>query len=400
MPWGGCTPRQYRNVVLTLLNQGKPSVFVLDGGEPDPVYYRTQVATPMAKHYESVCSALGEAFMDPPMVQAVIAMYNDYADQGTDVLQLTIEACRQTDTRIIVGYRMNSEDYYHMELQYDDFARAHRHLAIPGANCLDPANVEVYMHRLDIFREVAENYDIDGLELNWRRWWHMISNPLHNYPVLTRMIADVRRILDDAAAKKGRGRMILGVRVSPHLDGPFDPKDYPGCHSGSRENPSCRELGLDVKTWIESGHLDYVTPAFFNSLLPGIPRVRKFAELASGNDVGIYPTLAFAPRWLHAAGERMGVKREGPIEPTDTERMLRHKDELCQAALQLYEQGADGIATFNWWPHHQPGIVSDPDRLGSYLGYGAKQVMMKVCSVIGDRAALQADADSRDFLQP
>ena len=101
---------------------------------------------------------------------------------------------------------------------------------------------------------------------------------------------------------------------------------------------------------------------------------------------------------MYAAGERLGVKREEPIEPTDTQRMGRHKNELCQAALQMYEQSADGIATFNWWPHHQPGIVSSPGKLGSYLGYGAKQVMMKVCSVIGDWAALQAYADSDDLV--
>ena len=38
-------------------------------------------------------------------------------------------------------------------------------LSIPGAHCLDPAHVEVYMHRLDIFREVVEKYE-DYLKSN------------------------------------------------------------------------------------------------------------------------------------------------------------------------------------------------------------------------------------------
>ena len=78
--------------------------------------------------------------------------------------------------------------------------------------------------------------------------------------------------------------------------------------------------------------------------------------------------------------------------------MRRHKDELCRVALTMYEQGADGIATFNWWPHHQPDIVTNPDYIGSNLGYGGKKVLMKVLSVLGDLAALKDYANSEAVL--
>ena len=392
---GGCTPAQYKAVLATLLGSGRPGVFAMDGGSPDTVYYRTEVATCLSKYYREVCKALGEWFMEPAMAQAVTDMINGFAAQDTDALQLTTEACRENGVPVVVSYRMNGEDYYHMQLALSDFGRAHAHLSIPGARCLDPANVEVYTHRLDIFREVAEKYDIDGIELNFRRWWHMISNPLHNYPVLTRMIADVRRILDDAAARKGRGRMLLGARVSPLLEGPFIPDEF-GAQFGVTQNPSCRDLGLDVKTWIESGDVDYICPTLFNTTLPGVPRIREFAELARDTSVGVYPTLWWCPAWLHGSGAKRGIPTEAPIEPDDSARLLRYKRELCEVALRIYAEGADGISTFNWWPHHQPGIVSNPDYMAKNFGVGGKKVLMKALSTLGDRAALQAYAESEE----
>ena len=399
---GGCTQEQYKKVVLTLLRSGRPGVFAFDTGQTDPVWYRSEVATYNSKYYEKVCAALAPDFVSPEKARTISEMVDNFAAQGTDILQLTIEACRAANVPIIASYRMSAEDHYHMELELSDFGRTHRHLSIPGTHVLDPAHVEVYMHRLDMFREVAEKFDIDGIELNFRRTYHMISNPLQNYPILTRMVGDVRRIIDDAAVKKGRPRMLLGARVGPLLDGAYRVNDFPGGYDDSNNiigwnsmpwppyntycEQSCRDLGLDVDTWIDRGYVDYLSPTLYNAALPGVPRIPEFAELAQGKPVGIYPTLFYKPQWLRSP--------EPPIEPSDTERMGRYKNDLCSAALKMYEQGADGLSTFNWWPHHQPGIVKNPEYMGSKLGCGGSKVLMKVLSVIGDRAALQNYANS------
>ena len=34
-----------------------------------------------------------------------------------------------------------------------------------------------------------------------------------------------------------------------------------------------------------------------------------------------------------------------------TELMRKHRDELCEAALRCYEEGADGVSTYNWFGH-------------------------------------------------
>lgn len=196
------------------------------------------------------------------------------------------------------------------------------------------------------------------------------------------MITDVRRILDDSAVKKGRERLLLGVRVSPMLEGPYIPEEFPGSHYWQRENPSCRDLGLDLKTWIQSGNVDYVCPMLFNTFLPGLPKTREFADLAAGTEVGVYPTLFAVPMWLcpaHGHHRPPSGTHEPPLQPAD-ERLERYKHELCECALRMYADGADGISTFNWWPHHQPGMVKDPDRMAPTLGLGGKIFLFNAVS--------------------
>ena len=43
--------------------------------------------------------------------------------------------------------------------------------------------------------------------------------------------------------------------------------------------------------------------------------------------------------------------------------------------MKLYEDGADGISTFNWVPHLQPGMVKDPTMRKEW-GSGAIKVQM------------------------
>ena len=104
-------------------------------------------------------------------------------------------------------------------------------------------------------------------------------------------------------------------------------------------NPSCQDQGTDVKTWIGKGYVDYVCPSLFWPRLPGVPWTKEFVALAQGTNVGIYPTVFPLPAWAENA--------QSPV-PDSLDARRRHKDEIVKAALQCYEDGADGISTFNW----------------------------------------------------
>ena len=155
-------------------------------------------------------------------------------------------------------------------------------------------------------------------------------------------------------------------------------------------NHSCRDKGLDVRTWIDQGLVDYVCPSLSWPHWPGLPHTKQFVDLARETDVGIYPTLFPVPTWVHGADGK-------PIERDDYEGLLRYKNELCRLALQLYDNGADGISTYNWTPHAQRGLVPDPPRLRTNWGDGAKQVQMVIHAKLGRREQLEAYLRQEDL---
>ncbi len=188
LPGRKTTPSDYKAVVLDLLDAG-PGVLAQNVGMPDPVIYRSKVATLWSKHYEEVIRAMAPKHSDISESSIKQALVIDaLVAAGTDPLAITIEACRERGVPIVASYRMNAEDFYGGELDMYDFGRQNKDLRIAGHNCLDPAHPEVYNHRMAIFTEVANNYDIDGIEFDFKRWYHMISDPHKNHPVLTRMV--------------------------------------------------------------------------------------------------------------------------------------------------------------------------------------------------------------------
>jgi len=248
----------YRHV-MTQIAEAHPGIMAQNVGNPDPVIYRSNEATAWSKY-------IGGDESD---------VMNKMIEAGTDPFQITIDVCREHGVPVVASYRMNAEDFYEKGLEIQDFGRMHKHLAIPGAFCLDPAHPIVYAHRMAIFREVAEKYDIDGIEFDFRRWAHMISDPLKNHTILTRMVRETRQLLDEIAKRKGKKRLILGVRVGPSIETPQNVANYAGSMSKHRDvDSSCKELGLDVKTWVQDDLVDYICPSLFWTDWPRLPFTR------------------------------------------------------------------------------------------------------------------------------
>ena len=193
------TSQEYKKAVLHLLD-ARPGLLIQEVGLPDPVVFRSKVATTWGKY---------EEYFGSNQTAAMKALL----DAGTDPLTITIEACRERGVWIAASFRMSSYDWYDKQLDIYEFGRKHKHLKIPGRAALDPVHPEVYAHRMAIFTEVANEYDIDGIVFNFiRQAFQLISDPHNNHPVLTRMVADTRKMLDEVAKKKGRKRLLLGVQ--------------------------------------------------------------------------------------------------------------------------------------------------------------------------------------------
>ena len=354
---GQLSPRAYADAVDRLLDGG-PNVLAQDAGLPDPVLYRSAVATSFDKHLDEIAPKTW------PGAEAGVQV--EYArrlrEAGTDPFSITIDVCRRRNVLILPSYRMNAEDWYNHTYLLSDFGRAHpewvirltpaeiaanvAHPTLETSGALDPAVPAVYEHRMKIFTEVANDYDVDGIEFNFKRWNHMISDPHKNHPVLTQMVRDTRAVLDEAAAKRGRERLLLGVRVGHTLAG----------ESEGFFELSCLDLGLDVATWIKEGLVDYVSPSRF-STRDGLPETREFVELARGADTGVYPTVMMP---VHTED----VHNMTDIADSEAAGMMRRwRDMICEQALECYNQGADGISTFNWSGHQVDSPRSRRDGL-------------------------------------
>ena len=336
------TPDVYRRYLERILD-GKIGVFAQDVGFPEGVLYPTKVDTDRTKYWTELCKRTWPK-EDQFSYAAQIDVLKKLYEAGTDPLALTIETCRTRGVPVVASYRMNAEDLYGNTWMISDFGRAHPEYHIPGTGCLDWAIPAVYEHRMKIFGEVASKYDIDGIEFDFRRWFHMVSNPEKNHVVLTRLVREARKMLDETARRKGRRRMLLGVRVGPMLEGKFVKEEFPGSYYGEPTNSSCKSLGLDVKTWVAEHLVDYICPTLFEPM--GLPRTKEFVALAKGTDIGVYPTISYTPAWAH--GDGPGQLADG--EPA----RRRHRDEICKEALKCYEEGADGVSLFNWFAHHYP----------------------------------------------
>jgi len=257
--------------------------------------------------------------------------------EGTDILRLVCDVLRPRGLEVLATIRMN--DTHHMSLDPEDPACARFALENPqyvirqpdgrtNETALDYSYEEVREHRLAIMREIVEDYDVNGLELNFNRWAkhfprHEGREKAH---IMTDFVRTIRELLDEAAPKKGREHLTLGAHVPETL----------------RE---CWMAGLDPRTWVHEGWVDYLTVAPFNETDPQL-KVEEFSSFTRGTKCDL----------LVSMGDMMGGVWGGP--PRITGRglaqfrecyagMLLTEEEARAAALNYYTWGAEGISFWN-----------------------------------------------------
>jgi hypothetical protein len=187
-----------------------------------------------------------------------------------------------------------------------------------GMNYLRPA-VREFM--LGTIGELVEEYDFEGIELDWLR------NPLCCEPnatqaqidQITAFHADIRTLT--VARAKATGRPYpLGVRVPPAFD-------------------LLRSIGLDVPAMARAGLLDFVSPSNFFQTSWDLPYDKFRAAL--GPDVTIYGVTEVEASWVKCLDPKTGRQscRHQPLSPE----LLRGN-----VAGKL-AMGVDGIEHFNFF---------------------------------------------------
>ncbi len=231
-----------------------------------------------------------------------------FHEAGHDLVQTLLDRSRQNGMQFLAGLRMNDR---HGGVVEQPFPKANPELMAKDFGAVDYKHEEVRQAVLAFTAEFLEKYDVDGIELDWMRWCKVFNNDeaVKNTPLLTDLMSHMREVVDQAARKRGRNGLLLGVRVPQTLD-------------------ECQSLGFDVAAWIKEGYVDYVVPSdFFYTDFN--TKVDEYVALAEGTDCKIYPAIH-------------------PILCIGNKNRLMNLANYRAAAHNFYARGAAGVSPYNY----------------------------------------------------
>ena len=258
-------------------------------------------------------------------------------DQGNDPPRVVVREAHKRKLDVFYSFRINDIHDAFLPEERATFKIKHPGWLIGKKKygtvtsyetALNFAVKEVRDLKVRVVDEIFEKYDFDGLEIDFLRSapYFLPGSEQKNAHLLTGMLGRIRKILDRQARKRGRP-IRLAVRVDESLEG-------------------CRGDGFDVARWIKDGLVDYL---ILGSGAIEI-EIAEFKALAAPRGVPVYPCLYGWP------------SRYSPIpQPL-----------AAGTALTYWQQGADGIYLFNWFPHTKnnsegtgPWMAAMLDHLGN-----------------------------------
>lgn len=174
----------------------------------------------------------------------IMRMVEEAKELGTDQVRAVIERGRETGLKVFPSLKLQdsarpeSERFGRLKEQHGaavcigDAGRAEW--------CYDYAQEAVQEYKLAIIGEMLEDYQSDGLELDFcfDNFYFKKDEIQENAPLMTEFVAKVRALAEEIGARQGR-KIPLMARVHLH----------------EKDNLA---VGLDVEAWLRAGSLDWV----------------------------------------------------------------------------------------------------------------------------------------------
>lgn len=264
-------------------------------------------------------------------------------DSGIQPLQVLLDHSRKRGMALLAGFRMNDTHgigpppYFPA---YADFIQSHPEWCLKDfpneeksyqeGKPLDFTVDQVRGFIFDAMKEVATLFDVDGLDMTFRNpGYFPFPHGRERAHLMTDLVRRLRAMLDDLGQTRGR-RLQLGVRVFSTLE-------------------ECLDMGLDVRTWITEGLIDYLSPedvyySDFNA------PYADFGSLTRDSRCMMYPALH----------PYISMRRRYILRATMTPANYR------ALARTFYAAGADGICFFNHFNPEEFSIfreLRDPQKL-------------------------------------
>jgi hypothetical protein len=245
-------------------------------------------------------------------------------EKNTDSLKEAIKFCRNNKLDIFWSFRFNDTHDAQNIKELGSWKSSHKRLLIGkegqklylGSNAwtaLNYSKAEVRDKAFEIIKEVINNYDIDGIEIDFFRHLFVFKEVQEgkvaskkNLKKLTSFILKVRIALDEQSVKIQKPLLLL-IRIPDSINYNYD-------------------LGLDIIEWLEEGYIDIIVAGGYFKLEPW----NYIVEIGKKYNTPIYACLT--PRRIHQGG-LPGQKSE----------ILKWRGE----ALNAWEAGIHGIYTFN-----------------------------------------------------
>ena len=245
------------NNVAQIMISAKPNIIALDVASPDLVNYSSKLG-----HF--LTGSNFDALMQ----------------KGYDPYAIMVDTLRKHEITVMANIRMN--DHHGRPVQWSPWERENKEWSLAKDNgARDWKSIGALRHmnyaikgvrdyRFSILKEITKRFNINGIQLDFGRTAPFVSEPKQeNGKYVTEYIREVRKLLNETALSRNLERMYLGIIL---------PWDY----------EFCKNEGLEVKTWIEEGLVDYISPGEWYYADWNIP-LDKWRKITSGTDCKLYP---------------------------------------------------------------------------------------------------------------
>ena len=313
-----------------------------------------------------------------------------WVETGVDPMAVFVDECHRCGMQAWASHRMNDGHHTYQVLEYDkyqtQFYKDHPELRLQRKRDgqvsarYDWNKPEIAAQNLAFVREAAEQYDIDGLDLDYTRIppYFNEGEEAQGRQTMNQHVRDVRAMLDEVGRQKGK-RLGLsaqlyqrdslwkehGLVVTVAAAGLLIEQRTEGVSNEAIVSESAKDDirvhfdgGLDVRTWVQEGLLDILNAHCRTYNLYEMD-ISAWKQVVDGTDC----------RLVAGAGKPgfFKLQRGGLIDgyPAHLTQHLEHR----ALAHRLYEQGADGISFYDYVIRHfemQWAVyreLGDPERL-------------------------------------
>jgi len=174
-----------------------------------------------------------------------------------------------------------------------------------------------------LIEEVCQNYDIDGLDIDFMRFHYLFRNTFEGKPttpeqreILTALMREIRELTEREGLKRGRP-ILINARVADSV-------------------PYNLDHGIDVETWMQEDLIDMVSMGGRMQLNPFETSIR----VAKKHGIPVFSSIE------SPIGAAVARGNDGGAPPVTLRRSL---NALRGRAMEALGAGADGLYILNLW---------------------------------------------------